>query len=70
MGTSGKIFDISIFSKTDDILLPPNREPNYTRRNFYKVTLIPGENKVYYADNCKDVNGTALIFTDPNVPYF
>ncbi|MDP9078914.1 MAG: helix-turn-helix transcriptional regulator [Bacteroidota bacterium] len=67
--TSNRAGHINIF-KIDDIHLPPNRKPNYTRRSFYKITLITGENKIHYADQCKNINGTALIFTNPNVPYF
>jgi len=67
--TSNRAGHINIF-KIDDIHLPPNRKPNYTRRSFYKITLITGENKIHYADKCKNINGTALIFTNPNVPYF
>lgn len=67
--TSNRAGHINIF-KIEDIYLPPNRKPNYTRRSFYKITLITGENKIHYADKYKHIHGTALIFTNPNVPYF
>ena len=69
VATTNRAGHFNIF-KIDDIHLPPNRKPNYSRRSFYKVTLITGENKIHYADKCKSINGTALIFTNPNVPYF
>jgi AraC family transcriptional activator of pobA len=67
--TSSRAGHFNIF-KLDDLHLPPNRKPNYSRRSFYKITLITGENKIHYADKCVNINGTALIFTNPNVPYF
>jgi AraC family transcriptional activator of pobA len=56
--------------KIEDLHLPANRKPNYSRRSFYKVSLITGYNKLHYADKCKEVNGTALIFSNPTIPYF
>ncbi|WP_442587629.1 AraC family transcriptional regulator [Pedobacter sp. AW31-3R] len=41
----------------------------YSRRDFYKVCLIRGENLYHYADKSLSVNGTTLIFFNPNVPY-
>lgn len=61
--------DLNIFD-LKDIHLPANRKPNYTRRNFYKITFITGHNKIHYADQYREVNGTALVFTNPNIHYF
>lgn len=60
---------INIFN-LEDLHLPKNRKPNYARRNFYKITLITGQNRIHYADQYKDINGTALVFTNPNIHYF
>ncbi|MBL0744016.1 helix-turn-helix domain-containing protein [Chryseolinea lacunae] len=41
----------------------------YNRRDFYKISLIIGEGILYYADKAIEINRTALIFFNPNVPY-
>jgi AraC-like DNA-binding protein len=41
----------------------------YARRDFYKVALITGGNRYHYADKSIEVQGTALIFFNPQVPY-
>ncbi len=48
----------------------PNAKPVlYSRRDFYKITLIRGENIYHYADKSIEVSGSTLIFFNPNVPY-
>jgi len=48
----------------------PNAKPvAYTRRDFYKVSLIRGENLYHYADKSIVIKGTTLMFFNPNVPY-
>jgi AraC-like DNA-binding protein len=48
----------------------PNGTPvKYRRREFYKITLIRGENIYHYADKSLKVNGSALLFFNPHVPY-
>ena len=42
----------------------------YSRRSFFKVSLITGHSKLHYADKCIEVKGTALLFTNPTIPYF
>lgn len=50
--------------------IDPNKEPiTYSRRDYYKITLIRGRNVYHYADKSLEVNGTALIFFNPQVPY-
>lgn len=41
----------------------------YTRRDFYKISLARGKNVFHYADKSLEVDGTALIFFNPQVPY-
>ncbi|MCC8410140.1 AraC family transcriptional regulator [Mucilaginibacter sp. UR6-1] len=48
----------------------PNKTPvKYTRRDYYKVTLFTGKCRYHYADKSVDVDGKALMFFNPNVPY-
>ncbi len=41
----------------------------YSRRDYYKITLIEGTGTLYYADKGIDINQNALLFSNPNVPY-
>ena len=41
----------------------------FSYKNFYKVTLIIGTGKLYYADKWILVNHPALMFSNPLVPY-
>lgn len=46
-----------------------NRQMTYSRRDFYKISLISGHNIYHYADKSIEINGTALMFFNPLVPY-
>lgn len=41
----------------------------YSRRDFYKVSLIIGKGKICYADKWVQIDGQALLFSNPLVPY-
>lgn len=41
----------------------------FSYRDFYKVTLIIGKGKLYYADKWISVDRPALLFSNPLVPY-
>jgi AraC-like DNA-binding protein len=41
----------------------------YSRKDFYKVALISGRNRYYYADKTMEVESHALFFANPQVPY-
>lgn len=43
--------------------------PRYSRRAFYKVSLVRGPSVYHYADKSIEVSGTTLIFFNPKVPY-
>lgn len=55
--------------KIEDIITPRDKPLSYSRRDFFKVSLSTGHNRFHYADNSFEVNGTALVFTNPMVPY-
>lgn len=42
---------------------------SYRRRDFYKVSLFKGRVLLHYGDKSLEVNGTALVFFNPDVPY-
>jgi len=56
--------------KVEDLLMPKNKKVTYSRRSFYKVSLVTGHSKIHYADQCIEVFETALVFTNPMIPYF
>ena len=41
----------------------------YSRRDFYKISLIRGRNVYHYADRSIETNGVTLLFFNPQVPY-
>ena len=41
----------------------------YSRRNYFKISLIIGNNKVHYADKVVEIRKKALLFANPQVPY-
>lgn len=55
--------------KVEDLLLPSHKPVSYTRRNFYKVSLVTGHSIIHYADQSIEVQGSILVFTNPMIPY-
>jgi AraC family transcriptional activator of pobA len=48
----------------------PNAKPvTYSRRSFYKISLMHGANIIHYADKSIELSGTSLLFLCPHVPY-
>jgi AraC family transcriptional activator of pobA len=56
------VFDLAETSRS-------GRPTPYLRRDFYKIMLIRGNNIFHYADKSLEVNGAALMFFNPDVPY-
>jgi AraC-like DNA-binding protein len=42
---------------------------NYSRKDFYKISLTTGKFAFHYADRSFDVNETFLFFGNPRIPY-
>lgn len=55
--------------RLEDCLGDGKSQLSYNRRDFYKISLIRGHNVYHYADKSIEVNGTALMFFNPLVPY-
>lgn len=65
--------DIGHFNlfKVEYLLLPQGGKPvSYSRRDFFKISLVKGKGKVHYADRSVDVDDTVLVFTNPMIPFF
>jgi AraC family transcriptional regulator, transcriptional activator of pobA len=54
----------NVFSRTNCFKGSP-----YSRRDYYKVSLIIGTGRLYYADRWIEVNQPALLFSNPGLPY-
>jgi AraC family transcriptional activator of pobA len=60
-----EIGHFNVFRLEDCISTPVH----YSRKDFYKVTLIRGSNRYHYADKSIELDGPTLIFFNPQVPY-
>jgi len=59
------IFEIeTLFDKKTGTRFMP-----YSRRDYYKISLIQGHNKAEYADKVIDIRESALLFATPRIPY-
>ncbi len=59
-----KMGHFNVFSREHCSLLSP-----YSRRDYYKISLIIGKGKLHYADKWIYVDRPALLFSNPIVPY-
>lgn len=41
----------------------------YSRKDYFKISLIVGRNKVHYADKIVEIEQQALLFANPQIPY-
>lgn len=55
--------------RTADCVGDGKQPVQYSRRDFYKITLMRGRHVYHYADKSLEVNGSSLIFFNPRVPY-
>ncbi|SHM12958.1 helix-turn-helix domain-containing protein [Mucilaginibacter sp. OK098] len=63
--------DIGHFNvfRIEDCYGPSATPVKYSRRDFYKISLFRGKTIYHYADKSIEVDGTTLIFFNPQVPY-
>jgi AraC-like DNA-binding protein len=64
-----EIGDFNVFVIEDTVSPSGEVSIKYARRDFYKISLITGENLFHYADKTLHVKGTSLIFFNPRTPY-
>jgi AraC family transcriptional regulator, transcriptional activator of pobA len=55
--------------KVDDYVGRHARPIPYSRRDYYKITLIKGRNRYHYADKTVEIKNAALLFANPMIPY-
>lgn len=46
-----------------------SREMPYSRKDYYKISLISGANTVHYADKTLEVENNMLLVANPQIPY-
>lgn len=63
--------DIGHFNvfKLEDCIGPGKQPVRYTRREFYKISLMRGNHVYHYADKSVEISGSTLLFFNPSVPY-
>lgn len=55
--------------RLDDFVGPHAHAIPYSRKDFYKISLVVGHNRYLYANKEVTIEGTALLFANPLVPY-
>ena len=63
------IDDISHFNVFNRAVVCTNMPSAFSRRDFYKISLIIGNGILHYPDAQIEIKGRALLFTNPNIPY-
>jgi len=55
--------------RTEDLAGSHARPVTYSRRTFYKISLMRGNGIFHYANRSIELSGTTLMFFNPQVPY-
>lgn len=55
--------------RLDDFVGTHAKPVPYSRKDYYKISLIIGKNKIYYADKEIEIKKQALLFANPQIPY-
>lgn len=56
--------------KIEELELPGKKPVTYSRRDFFKVSLVIGRGIIHYADRSVNADGPVLVFTNPMIPFF
>lgn len=69
MGTAqNEVGHFNIFH-VEDLLSADHRPTSYSRRSFFKISLVTGHSKIHYADRIIEAQDNVLVFTNPMLPY-
>lgn len=55
--------------RIDEFVGPTATRLPYSRKDFFKISLVTGRSNYHYADKTVQVTGNALFFANPLVPY-
>ncbi|MCD8539825.1 MAG: helix-turn-helix domain-containing protein, partial [Leadbetterella sp.] len=61
-------FQFNIF-RLEDLCNIRGQEIQFGRRDYYKISLIRGKKHVYYTDADYELEGSNLVFFQPDIPY-
>jgi len=67
-GVNSDLGHFNVF-KMEECYLPGRPPIQYSRRDFYKITLMRGRHLYHYGDKTLEVEGSTLIFFNPQIPY-
>ena len=56
--------------KVEDLSFSGGKPLSFTRRSYFKVSIVTGQSLIHYADQCIEVIESALVFTNPMIPYY
>ncbi|SEI92015.1 AraC-type DNA-binding protein [Dyadobacter koreensis] len=65
-GSNAGHFDLI---RVEDLEKSSSDSLTYRRQTYYKASIVKGLSKIHYADQCIEIDGTALVFTNPVIPY-
>src|SRR3954470_7286036 len=55
--------------RIEDFAAHTGRPLPYSRKDFFKISLIIGKTRIHYADKIVEINERALLFANPHIPY-
>ena len=55
--------------RLEDFVATYAQSTPYNRKDFFKISLIVGKNRVHYADKIVEIDQQALFFGNPQIPY-
>jgi AraC-like DNA-binding protein len=55
--------------RIEDFAAHTGRALPYSRKDFFKISLIIGKTRIHYADKVVTINERALLFANPHIPY-
>jgi len=67
-GLKNELGHFNVFDITEHAT-PRHNNTDYRRKDFYKIKMLKGHFIFHYADKSIEINGTALIFVHPYIPY-
>jgi AraC-like DNA-binding protein len=67
-GLKNELGHFNVFDITEQAS-PKHNTTTYRRKDFYKIKMLTGHFKFHYADKSIEIDGTALIFVHPYIPY-
>jgi len=53
----------------ENLPLQKGKPVSYARRSYFKVSLVHGHSKIHYPESSTEIMASALVFTNPMIPY-